>query len=233
MSPAQLPLPIALPPPVDFADFDPGEDPAVPAAVAAFAAEPRGVLLLLGPSGSGKTHLLAAACRERARRGGEARYLALAEWDAERAAALAALGDAELLALDGLEHAAGCRPVELALFALANRQQDRGGGLLVASRIHPDELPALLPDLRSRLLAGLRLRLRPLPETSRRRLLEARARALGLRLEPPAIEYLFRRHARDLKSLMALLARLDRETLARQRPVTVALLRELLGRGAD
>ena len=46
-----------------------------------------------------------------------------------------------------------------------------------------------------------------------------------------AVDYLLRHGARELKSLMAQLAALDREALARGRRVTVPLIRQVLGQG--
>jgi DnaA family protein len=58
-----------------------------------------------------------------------------------------------------------------------------------------------------------------------------RARARGLALEGPALDYLFRRVGRDLATLTALLDRLDRESLAAQRRLSVPFLREVLEGG--
>lgn len=229
MRPAQLPLPLAFPRASDFESFRAGENVAALDAVQAFARRPEGVMLLLGPSGSGKSHLLAAACQAHAEAGGSFRYLNAGAWPEDRWGELARLPGVSLLAIDALEELAGRRALEEGLFALFNAVRDRGGGVLAASREHPEALTALLPDLRSRLLAGLRFRLQPLPEEARREVLRARARAMGIALEESVLDYLFRRHSRDLKSLIALLERLERESLSRQRPVTVPLLREVLG----
>lgn len=228
MAPAQLTLPIAFPRASDFGSFHAGDNAEALAALEGFARRPEGALLLLGPTGSGKTHLLAAACQAHAAAGGVARYLHPASWTEDRAEVLLGCEKATLIGLDGLEQVAGRRVLEEALFALFNAVRDRGGGVLAASREHPEALPGLLPDLRSRLLSGLRYRLQPLSEAERRDLLRARAAAAGLCLEESALDYLFRHYPRDLKSLMQLLERIERETLVRQRRVTVALMRDIL-----
>lgn len=43
------------------------------------------------------------------------------------------------------------------------------------------------------------------------------------------VEFLFRRHARDLGALLALLDRIDRESLAEQRRITVPFVRRIVG----
>jgi len=55
-----------------------------------------------------------------------------------------------------------------------------------------------------------------------------RANRLALRLADEVVHYLLNRLPRDLASLNEVLDRLDRHSLARQRPVTLALVREVL-----
>ena len=55
-----------------------------------------------------------------------------------------------------------------------------------------------------------------------------RAQRRGLQIDDAAIDWLLKRVDRDLVSLTALLDRLDRESLAAQRRLTVPFLRQLL-----
>jgi DnaA family protein len=92
----------------------------------------------------------------------------------------------------------------------------------------PAALPIVLPDLVSRLEQCTRLPLEPLDEAGRREVLRQRAARRGLELDEPVLDYLFRRVGRDLAGLTALLDRLDRESLAAQRRITVPFLRARL-----
>ena len=58
-------------------------------------------------------------------------------------------------------------------------------------------------------------------------------RRRGFALGDDLIRYLLRHARRDMGSLSAIVARLDRASLATGRPMTVALLREVLDSGAD
>ncbi len=225
---AQLPLAIAFPRARDFSSFRVGDNAAAVAAVAALPNDRRASFFARGQRHRQNPSSRRVLPGPRSG-GGASRYVAPASWAEDRTEALLSFADASLLALDGLEDLAGRRALEEAVFALFNAVRDRGGGVLVASREHPEALSDLLPDLRSRLLAGLRFRLQPLPEEERRALFRARTAEVGLRIEDAALEYLFRRYPRDLKRLMAFLERLEQESLARQRPATIALIRELLG----
>jgi DnaA family protein len=70
--------------------------------------------------------------------------------------------------------------------------------------------------------------LHPLDDASRAEILRDRAMRRGLVLEETAIDWLLSRTDRNLGSLMALLDRLDRESLAAQRRITVPFLRQVM-----
>jgi DnaA family protein len=224
-------LPLAWPAPAShrFEHFDPtGNDQAV-ALLQGLADAPDGPpLLLAGPGGVGKTHLLVATASRAREHGRSAAYLALSRWSDFDADALAALAGHDLLAIDEIEQVAGQRAAQVALFDLYNRCLDRGAVLLMAAREPPARLPLTLPDLVSRLSAATLLPVQPLPEPERRRLLQRRAQARGFELDEAVLDFLFRRYRRDLPALLALVERLDRESLARQRRVTLPLVRAVL-----
>ena len=187
-------------------------------------------LYLEGPPGSGKTHLGLAACAEAGHAGRSAAYLPLRAAAGRLREALDALAG-DLVVLDGLEAVAGDRDDEVALFEFHNRARAAGTGLLYLAAASPLALPLALPDLRSRLGQCTRIVLRPLDDDARRDVLRDRARRRGLVLEEAALDWLLTRTGRDLVQLLALLERIDRESLAAQRRVTVPFLRGLLGAG--
>lgn len=229
---AQLPLALRYPPDQRFETFV----DAAGGAVELLRAMARGegatapdAIYLAGPPATGKTHLLLAACAEAEAAGRRAAYLPLPAAAGRMREALESLEHADLLALDGLDAAAGARDDEVALFDAHNRARDAGRRLLYAARATPDALTLALPDLRSRLSQCVRLALEPLDDAGRADVLRLRAQRRGLQLEDAAIDWLLRRVDRDLVSLTALLDRLDRESLAAQRRITVPFLREILG----
>lgn len=185
-------------------------------------------VFVAGPAGSGKTHLLIAACAEADARRRSAQYVALRRRRDDLAAALAALGGSELLALDDIDEVAGDAAAERALFALYNRCRADGTTVLFTAAAPPGQLHIALPDLVSRLSACAQAVLRPLSSEDRREALRQRAEARGLVLDDAVLDWLFARSQRDLASLTALLERIDREALAAQRRVTVPFLRRLL-----
>ncbi len=217
----QLILDLAQPEPPTFANFVAGVNREALAALAALAAaqsRETGVLLW-GASGAGKSHLLQAsvAAAEAARP-----VIACAsprEVPAEEAA------PAALLVVDGVDDADA--DAQARLFTQLNRLAASGGQWLAAATLPPARL-ALREDLRTRLALGLVLEVVPLADGDKPRALAAYARERGFRLGDDVIAYLLAHGRRDMPSLVAALAALDRHSLAMQRPVTVPLLREWL-----
>lgn len=185
-------------------------------------------LYLSGPAGSGKTHLLLGTCAAAEATGRRAAYLPLAAAAGRMRDALEALEGNDVLALDGVDVAAGHRADEVALFDVHNRARAAGTRIVYAARGNPDELALVLPDLRSRLSQCSRITLQPLDDDGRREVLRQRARRRGWVFEDAALEWLLKRVERDLVGLTALLDRLDRASLAAQRRITVPFLRQVL-----
>lgn len=188
-------------------------------------------LYVVGPARAGKTHLALATCAEAEQAGRRAAYLPLRAAAGRLRDALEALEGADLIALDGLEAIAGDRDDEVALFDFHNRSRAAGSNVLYLDRSGPAELALTLPDLRSRLGQCTRITLQALDDDGRRAVLRDRAQRRGLVLEDQAIEWLLTRTDRDLGQLLAALERIDRESLAAQRRVTVPFLRRALGTG--
>lgn len=226
---AQLPLALRFPPDQRFETFVAAPAGAVAQLTALAGAADADWLYLAGPAATGKSHLALAACAHAQAQGRRVAYLPLASATGRLQEALAALHDYDLVALDGLEAAAGRRGDEQALFDFHNRARAAGSGVLYAARALPAELALSLPDLGSRLAQCVRIRLAPLDEAGRRQVLRLRAQRRGLQIDDAAIDWLLRRVERDLASLTGLLDRLDRESLAAQRRVTVPFLRQVLG----
>jgi DnaA family protein len=155
------------------------------------------LLMLWGGPGAGKTHLLRAS---------EAHYI-----DASIDPELAAIGELlDFYAIDNVELLG--ESGQIALFNLFNRLRAAGGRLLVAATVPPLQLK-LREDLRTRLGSGLIYRLQPLTDAEKIGAISAQAIARGLRLPPDALNYLFARAPRDMRSLTAFMTALDRYSL--------------------
>jgi len=229
MSSAQIPLALRFPPDQRL-DRYVGAPPALLDALRALADGSGGDWVYLsGPAGSGKTHLCLATCAEAGHAGRPVAYFPLAALAGRLEAALAGEASAALLVLDGLDAVAGNAADELALFDFHNRARAAGVAVLYTGSVDPMALPLHLPDLRSRLAQCVRFALAPLDDAGRREVLRQRAQARGLSLDDAVLDWVLTRVGRDLGTLGALLDRLDRESLAAQRRITIPFLRQLLG----
>jgi DnaA family protein len=114
-----------------------------------------------------------------------------------------------------------------ALFNAINAAREGGPAVLAAGTAPPAGL-ALREDLRTRLGWGLVYQLRPLSDSDKLLYLQAEAARRGLGLAEEVARYLLSHLPRDLGSLRGVLDRLDRHALARQRALTLPLVREAL-----
>jgi DnaA family protein len=230
----QLILALAWDPLPPFAGFLPGDNAAVVAQLRLAAAGrlppvaqlreqawPGAPLYLWGPAGCGKTQLL----RELQARALEAGLVA--HWfDAASSTPWELADDAALVLLDGVDQfSAEQQHAAFTLFVEAATRM--GVQFASAGRLPPVDL-GVREDLRTRLGWGPVHAVQPLAEADTRDALRQEARRRGIGLGDEVLDYILARFARDLKSLMHLLHRLDGFALAEKRAITVPLLKRML-----
>ncbi|HEX7053710.1 MAG TPA: DnaA/Hda family protein [Burkholderiales bacterium] len=200
----QLPLDISAPEPPGFDNYVAGENAEALAAVRALAAGTlRESIVYLWGPPGSGRSHLLAAARR-------------------ANAALVIADDVQRLATDAQQ----------ALFAAINAARESGRGVLAAGDQPPAAL-ALREDLRTRLAWGLVYELRPLGDEAKTAHLAALAERRGLALPPEVAAYLLARLPRDFASLNQVMEVLDKHSLARQRGLTVPLVREALAAWAE
>jgi DnaA family protein len=177
-------------------------------------------LYLWGPPGSGKTHLLRALVNHRMAAGERS-----GSFGADVPPPWLLLPGWTLVVVDNCEQLDAQR--QQAAFSLFVQAADAGVQWAAAGRVPPVDLP-LRDDLRTRLAWGHVFALQPAAENETRAVLRREADRRGIFLADEVMDYLLTRNARDLGTLMRLLDRIDQFALARQRAVTVPLLRQML-----
>ncbi|MEP7063917.1 MAG: DnaA regulatory inactivator Hda [Betaproteobacteria bacterium] len=212
----QLVLVLVEEEPPTFANFVAGPNAEAIAALTRTATSGGDAIALWGAEGSGKTHLLRAFVATAAAAGRTSHYVA-------SAADIDSATDAHCIAVDDVDRADA--DAQARLFTLFNAVRARGGAFVAASRLQPSRL-ALRDDLRTRLAWGLTFEIRALADADKPAALAVHARQRGFELGDDVIAYLLAHGRRDMRSLTATLAALDRHSLSTRRAITVPLLRE-------
>ncbi len=230
-------LPLAMRP-HDHASFGNFAVAAAPEAVAhlrRIAAGERGVIWLHGGTAVGKSHLLQAVCAATSATE-RAGYFPLREWlqqhNSSDAAVLQGWQLLDRVCIDDVQLVVGNMAWERALFSLYREIDERRASLVLAAGAPPALLPWALADLGSRLAASSVYRLRELSDAEQAQALRQRALLRGLELPEETLIYLQQRFPRDMRSLCALLDRLDEASLVHQRRITLPFMREVLGDSA-
>lgn len=225
----QLPLGLQLRASARFSGFVPGAHGELYRQLQQIAAgRAPGPLYCWGPAGSGKTHLLQACCYHADSSGRSAAYLSLRDVQSLSPGVLDGWETYALVCIDDIDAVAGLAAWEEALFHLYNRLLESGNRLVVSAVAAPLQLRLRLPDLASRLAAGLVYQLQPLNDDQSLEAMRLRARQRGFELPEETGRYLLRRLPRDLPALMALLEHLDTASLAAQRKLTVPFVKSVL-----
>jgi DnaA family protein len=220
----QFVLDLTQPEPPSFDNFVAGANREAMAALMALArGESRETgVLLWGAQGAGKTHLLRATAAMAA----HVRPVVECATPTNVPAA-DTLPHSALLVMDNVDAADAVNQGRL--FTLLNALTASAGQWVACAASPPARL-TLRDDLRTRLALGLVLEVIPLADADKPQALETYARERGFRLSGDVIAYLLAHGRRDMPSLVATLAALDRHSLATQRNVTIPLLREWLQR---
>lgn len=215
----QIPLAIGFEAEPDFEHFVPGTNALLLATLQEMPL-PSAPIYLYGPAGCGKSHLLSAlAARVRAE-GGKVGWFDAGQplpWVFDEETALVVIDGAERLDPER-QHAA---------FTLFIEAASWGSQMASAGRLPPVDL-SVREDLRTRFGWGPVFAVQALSEDDTREVLRHEAERRGMDLSDEVIVHLMTRFSRDLHSLMRLLDRLDRFSLAERRSVTVPLLKRMV-----
>jgi chromosomal replication initiation ATPase DnaA len=178
---------------------------------------PQKALLLLGPRGSGKSHLGAIWARRAGARIFSARDLRLEILPELAASPTLLLEDADLAA-----------PREAEMFHLLNLAADKGVCLLMTAEKNPDRWGLATPDLLSRLRRAPTVAIAAPDEAFLRAILVKLFYDRQIRVDETVVDFLALRLERSFEAAQKIVAALDREGLARGRPVTRPLAAAVL-----
>ncbi len=187
---------------------------------------PSHALAVVGPKASGKSHL-AAVWQARSGAGnipvdavGARSRLMMHDNPA------VIVEDADLALADGR-----LDPVDL--FHLYNWIRERQGFLLMSGHTPPARWETTLPDLRSRLSSMPIVTIDSPDDTLLAALMVKRLADRQLRVEPKLVEFVITRIERSFSAMEQVVTALDRESLARKKPITIPLARTVMASLSD
>jgi DnaA-homolog protein len=198
-------------------------------------------LTLTGLAGSGKTHLLHAAISyfqaENKTKQTTAVYLDIAALvsqvashkEGDLAQLLTRYKDYCVVAIDELEKLENQPPLQEAVLFLFNQVISKGGKLLFASRISPNNMDWLRKDLSSRLLWGEVFTITPPCDDELGEILTKMAHDRQVKLSPELINFLQLRLPRRVPDYGDAMEKLDRAGKGLKQKITVPLAKKVLG----
>ncbi|MCA0201503.1 MAG: hypothetical protein LCH56_11800 [Proteobacteria bacterium] len=178
---------------------------------------PGHVLALFGPAGCGKSHLAQVFALR-------AQAVAIAAPDLTTDSVGALLGRYKAFLV---EEGDACD--ERALFHLFNGVRESKGTLLLTGREPPARWPTELPDLKSRLSSIPAVPIAPPDDAMMEAVLVKLFSDRQLGVAPDVIAYVLRRIDRSFAAARHLVAIADKESLAGKRPITIPLVKRLIG----
>ena len=185
-------------------------------------------MYLCGNPGVGKTHLLLAACHYVGQLARPVSYICLQQHKEYGPELLEDMQAVDLLCIDNVHAVAGDERWERALFNLYNVLRDSGVPLIVGAKFVPNASSFKLQDLVSRFNWGLTIKLQELADEDKIKALQLRANDKGIELAVDVAQYMLRRCPRDMHALFELLDRLDYQSLASQRKLTVPFVKSVI-----
>jgi chromosomal replication initiation ATPase DnaA len=217
LEPSQIPLDFGHQPAFSEADFlVAGSNAEAHGWILRWPAWPAPALGLWGPAGCGKSHLAHVFA---ARSGGV--VVAACEFGFDDVPILAEHPSVVVEDADrGVD--------EAAMFHLYNLLRETGRSLLVTGREAPARWGLRLPDLRSRLSSIPAVGILAPDDGLLQALLLKLFADRQLRIGPDVLAYVLLRMERSFDAARALVAAIDAAALARQRPVTVPLVRDVM-----
>jgi DnaA family protein len=185
-------------------------------------------IFLWGKPGQGKSHLLQACCQQAQSQNLRSFYFDLAAEKLPDPSMLYGLDACDLVCLDNIESLAGNSTWEQAFFNFFNQHRDQAHQLILTAFCSPLALNIQLPDLKTRLNWGLTLKIKALSDDDRIAALILKADQLGFEISPQTGRFLVSHYDRKPESLWTLLEKLNLESLAAKRKLTLPFLKQIL-----
>jgi len=133
-----------------------------------------------------------------------------------------------ILILDSVDQSLDQPALQERLFHLYNWQKSKGGSLLLTSGRHPKYWQDILPDLKSRMLASMAIKIGPPDDELLVAVIVKQFTDRQINVPKEVISYLLPRIERSFGAARDIVGKIDALSLSKKRKITVPLVRELL-----
>ncbi|MEO1878525.1 MAG: DnaA regulatory inactivator Hda [Methylococcales bacterium] len=226
--PRQLPLQFEFQSNQNFNSFFPGDNAEAINHLKNLCINKEQLIYLWGEKGTGKTHLTQASSQSANSHNKSCMFFSFNQ-TLPSPALLDGLEELDLVCFDNIENIAGNSEWEQAFFNFFNLHRDNNKHLLLSAHCPPQFLPIQLPDLKTRMSWGLTLKLKALTEEQQLNALRFKAHDLGFEIPLNVGRFLMTHYARDLPSIWQLLDKIEQETLAEKRKISIPFLKQIMG----
>ena len=187
-------------------------------------------IYLWGAPGAGVSHLLQSFQQELTQlRQTSSQYLSLGtSIELDPQPLFERLEQLDIVCIDDIHLIQHSPTWQIALFHLFNRFHDQQKKIVFGSNVTPRQLVIDLADLQSRLCSATVFQLQQMEDEHKAAALQLRARSYGLTLTDDVVRYILCHSARDTKQLFKLLKELNKESLAKQRKLTIPFVKRVL-----
>jgi len=137
------------------------------------------------------------------------------------------------LVVEDIDHIAGDRAAQTALFHLHNLMAERGHPLLLTSAVPPARASFSLPDLQSRMSGTAVSGIEAMDDALMMALVMKMFADRQIALKPDVLAYALPRLPRNYAAVRQFVERTDTRALSEGRPLGKGLIREILGELGD
>jgi len=182
-----------------------------------------------GKQAVGCSHLLQASCNQASISGLQSVYLPMQDIIGLSCGLLDGMGSLDCVCIDNIDFISKHADWQEAVFHLFNQLRENKKCLIVAGRVPPKQLSLELADLASRLTWCHVFQVYGLSDEDMVNAFKLKADFKGMNMPYAIARYICHRSSRNTSDLFKLLKKLDRESLAAKRKITIPFVREVLG----
>ncbi|HBW82806.1 MAG TPA: DnaA regulatory inactivator Hda [Gammaproteobacteria bacterium] len=227
-SASQLPLGIRLNDDATFANFLVSPDNEQLLEILSSFPLPAQLIYLWGAEGNGRSHLLQALCHRYAESGAPTLYLPLLERRDFAPQILEHSRTLSVICFDDIDAVGKDSVWQESIFHSINEAAESNVLFVVSASCAPRDLALSLQDLLSRMQRGLTFQVQTASDDFKKQVLQHRAKMRGMSLSEQVSDYILQRADRSLFDLIAVLERLDAESVQRQRRLTVPFVKDVM-----